>query len=183
MIKISFITPWDNNEISKLINIPQNVAIPNLLGTLSGITIPYTEIKNIKQNYIFNENNLFTEEITYMVMTNSKINQLKLYGSNLYNGVTIENNISGYTIDNISYKDYPDGLTIMEISSIGYTRDEIIQNSITRNEHFIGFIDTPIIYSDVFVERGKQSITENNFKLCEIPNIDSLPNFFNIENN
>jgi hypothetical protein len=118
-----------------------------------------------------------------MVMTNSKINQLKLYGSNLYNGVTIENNISGYTIDNISYKDYPDGLTIMEISSIGYTRDEIIQNSITRNEHFIGFIDTPIIYSDVFVERGKQSITENNFKLCEIPNIDSLPNFFNIENN
>ena len=116
-------------------------------------------------------------------MTNSKINQLKLYGGNRYNGVTIENNISGYTIDDINYKDYPDGLTIMELKSVGFTRDEIIQNAITRNEHFIGFIDTPIIYSDVFVQRGKQSITENNFKLCEISNIDSLSNFFNIENN
>jgi hypothetical protein len=183
MIKISFITPWNNDEISKIINIPQNIYTPNLLGTLSGITIPYTEINNVKQNYIFDEDKLFTEEITYMVMTNSKINQLKLYGQNKYNGITIENNISGYTIDNISYKDYPDGLTIMEISTVGHTRDEIIKNSITRNEQFIGFVDTPIIYSDVFVQRGKQSITENIFKLCEISNIDSLSNFFNIESN
>jgi hypothetical protein len=183
IIKISFISPWNNDEISKLINIPQNITTPNLLGTFSGFTIPYTEINNIKQNYLFNEDILFTEEINYMVMTNSKINQLKLYGGNRYNGVTIENNISGYTIDDINYKDYPDGLTIMELKSVGFTRDEIIQNAITRNEHFIGFIDTPIIYSDVFVQRGKQSITENNFKLCEISNIDSLSNFFNIENN
>lgn len=183
IIKISFISPWNNDEITKLINIPQNIIIPNLLGTFSGFTIPYTEINNIKQNYLFNEDILFTEEINYMVMTNSKINQLKLYGGNSYNGITIENNISGYTIDDINYKDYPDGLTIMELKSVGFTRDEIIQNAITRNEHFIGFIDTPIIYSDVFVQRGKQSITENNFKLCEISNIDSLPNFFNIENN
>jgi hypothetical protein len=183
IIKISFISPWNNDEISKLINIPQNITTPNLLGTFSGFTIPYTEINNIKQNYLFNEDILFTEEINYMVMTNSKINQLKLYGGNIYNGVTIENNISGYTIDDINYKDYPDGLTIMELKSVGFTRDEIIQNAITRNEHFIGFIDTPIIYSDVFVQRGKQSITENNFKLCEISNIDSLSNFFNIENN
>ena len=183
IIKISFISPWNNDEISKLINIPQNITTPNLLGTFSGFTIPYTEINNIKQNYLFNEDILFTEEINYMVMTNSKINQLKLYGGNSYNGITIENNISGYTIDDINYKDYPDGLTIMELKSVGFTRDEIIQNAITRNEHFIGFIDTPIIYSDVFVQRGKQSITENNFKLCEISNIDSLPNFFNIENN
>lgn len=182
LIKVKFVTPWNNDEIVKLINVPQFINIPNILGTFTGIKIPYTEIDNVSQNYIFNNDITISDEISYMVMTNSKLNQLKLYGENNYSNISIVDNITGYTIDDIIYKDYPDGLTIMEITTNGFTREEIIDNCITRNEHFLGFIDTPIIYSDIYVERGKQSITENNFKLCEISNIDNLSRFFNIEN-
>lgn len=182
LIKVKFITPWNNDEIVKLINVPQFINIPNILGTFTGIKIPYTEIDNVSQNFIFNNDITISDEISYMVMTNSKLNQLKLYGENNYSNISIVDNITGYTIDDIIYKDYPDGLTIMEITTNGFTREEIIDNCITRNEHFLGFIDTPIIYSDIYVERGKQSITENNFKLCEISNIDNLSRFFNIEN-
>ena len=45
---------------------------------------------------------------------------------------------------------------------------------ITRNEMLIGFIDEPQIYSDIFVERGKQSIIERNLRLGEINNMGEL---------
>ena len=45
---------------------------------------------------------------------------------------------------------------------------------LTRNEHFIGFIDDPVVYSDIFVERGKLSIMENNLRLGEIENTGEL---------
>jgi hypothetical protein len=45
---------------------------------------------------------------------------------------------------------------------------------ITRNEHFLGFIDSPTIFSDIFVERGKQGVMEKTFRLSEIDNIGEL---------
>lgn len=180
-LSITLSTPWNNSIITKQITIPNNFQTTNILGTISGITIPYTDIENVEQNYLFNENVLNNEVISYMVLTNSRINELKLYGENNFSNVTIVDNVSGYTIDNISYKDFPDGLTIMEISNVGFTREEIIENAITRNENFIGFIDTPQVFSDVFIERGKTSITENNFKLTEINDINKLTDYFMIE--
>lgn len=181
-IEILFNSPWNNNKLVKNITLPQDVTIPNLLGTLSGIKIPYTEISGITQDYLF-KNEVPNETIvSYMVMCKSRINENKLYGQNTYSGITLyNNNISGYTFDGILYKDYPDGLSIMEVNTSGFTREEILNRAITRNEHFIGFIDTPQIFSDIFVERGKQSITESNFKLCELDSIGKLSTSFNIE--
>ncbi len=50
----------------------------------------------------------------------------------------------------------------------------IINHRLTRNEHFIGFIDDPQVYSDIFVERGKQGVMEKNLRLGEIDNMDEL---------
>ena len=38
----------------------------------------------------------------------------------------------------------------------------------------IGFIDDPQIYSDIFVERGKLGVLENNLRLCEITSTGEL---------
>ena len=55
---------------------------------------------------------------------------------------------------------------------------------ITRNEHFLGFIDEPVIYSDIFVERGKQGVMEKTLRLSEIENTGELSiygnGYFNI---
>jgi hypothetical protein len=38
----------------------------------------------------------------------------------------------------------------------------------------LGFIDEPQIFSDIFVDRGKQGIMEKNFRLTEIDNTGEL---------
>jgi hypothetical protein len=45
---------------------------------------------------------------------------------------------------------------------------------ITRNEHLIGFLDEPQIYSDIFVDRGKQGVMERNLRLGEIDSTGEL---------
>jgi hypothetical protein len=56
---------------------------------------------------------------------------------------------------------------------------------LTRNEHFIGFIDEPTIFSDIFVERGKQGVLEKTLRLSEIDNVGELNiygnGYFNIK--
>lgn len=54
------------------------------------------------------------------------------------------------------------------------TKEEFFEKRLTRNEHFIGFIDEPTIYSDIFVERGKQGVMEKNLRLSEINNIGEI---------
>jgi hypothetical protein len=55
-----------------------------------------------------------------------------------------------------------------------FTKEDVINQMITRNEHFIGFIDDPTIYSDIFVERGKQGVMEKNLRLGEIDNMGEM---------
>jgi len=52
--------------------------------------------------------------------------------------------------------------------------ETVVDAMLTRNEHFLGFIDDPVIYSDIFVERGKQGVCEHNLRLGEVDNIGEL---------
>jgi hypothetical protein len=54
------------------------------------------------------------------------------------------------------------------------TEIDLINYTLSRNEHFLGFIEEPTIYSDVFVERGKQGVMEMNLRLGEIENMGEL---------
>jgi len=129
-------------------------------------------------------------------------------------GKTADNIVwSGYTIDGLYYQDFPDDYTMItgsvpnhrygptsgytyEISgntyntvpyltTSGNTTEFVINNMLTRNEHFLGFIDDPTIYSDIFVERGRQGVMENNLRLGEIDNMSELDvygnGYFNVK--
>ena len=64
--------------------------------------------------------------------------------------------------------------TMITGKTTNFTKEEVINNVITRNEHFIGFIDDPTVYSDIFVERGRQGVMEPNLRLGEIDNMSEL---------
>jgi len=191
-ISISINTPWSQFETKKKVQVPSNTTVSNPLGTFSGFTIPYTNISGQSQNYLndldYNGTNTGYTTFTYAAIGKSKISELKLYGSNIYSGVTtgVTNGVtySAYTIDNLYYQDFEDGITTITGTTSGFTKEEVINKVITRNEHFLGFIDEPVIYSDIFVERGKQGVMEKTLRLSEIDNTGELSiygnGYFNI---
>lgn len=181
-ITISLDSPWTKQKLSKLVTVPKDITITNEFGTFSGFTVPYTEITGTTQDYLndleYTVNTGYTT-FTYISIGGSKIIEKKLYGSETYTGVTSGITEDGltyneYTIDNLKYRDYSDGYTMITGSTSGFTKEEVINYVITRNEHFIGFVDEPTIYSDIFVERGKTGVMENNLRLGEIDNMGEL---------
>jgi len=138
---------------------------------------------------------------TFVAITKSRLSELALYGGgyptsvNMSETITTTNNVTingtGYTIGNLSYLDATDGTTYVFGSvpnffadlpptgyitgnTTGYVTEYVINNMLTRNEHFLGFVEEPTIYSDVFIERGKQGVLENNLRLSEIENTGEL---------
>lgn len=181
-VSISMSTPWSKFTLKKQIQIPSNTTVTNPLGTFSGFTIPFTTITGMSQNYL---NDLDYTNVTgdttfsFAAIGKSRIDEKKLYGSDTYSGVTtgmtIDNFIySAYTIDNLYYQDFEDGITTITGSTTMFTKEEVFNSMLTRNEHFIGFIDEPVIYSDVFVERGKQGVLEKTLRLSELDNTGEL---------
>jgi hypothetical protein len=84
--------------------------------------------------------------------------------------------ISGtsYNMVTLHYRDYDDGITTITGTTTGFTREEVFNEALTRNEHFLGFIDEPSIYSDIFVERGKQGVLEKTHRLGEVDSVGEL---------
>jgi hypothetical protein len=152
------------------------------LGSLT-FTLPYvTPETGYTQGYendldytAYTGNTNFTGTTYYNAIGLSKLSEYKKYGGNGYTiPLDIVDDITGYTIDNIYYKDYPEGYTILTGSTVGFTKEEVIFEVLSRNEHFLGFVEEPTIYSDVFVERGKQGVMEMNLRLGEIENMGEL---------
>lgn len=180
-ITISSSTPWSTDVLKKTVTVPQNITVTNPLGTLTGITIPYTTLTGRTINYLNDleyTNTTGHTTFTYMAIGGSRIGELRQYGTTVFSGITTgtTDNVtwSGYTIDGLYYRDRSDGYTMITGNTTGFTKEEVVNYVITRNEHFLGFIDDPQVYSDIFVERGKQGVMENNLRLGEIDNMDEL---------
>lgn len=192
-ITVTLDSPWTAQKMSKMVTIPKNITQPNPMGTFTGITIPsYSNLTGQTQNYLndldyTNNTGYTTTGFTYLGIGGSRINELKKYGENTYlNVVTGSDSIgtySGYSFTytgnttgttTVHYRDYSDGYTMITGSTTGFTKEEVFNNIITRDEHFLGFIDEPTIYSDIFVERGKQGVMEKNLRLGEIDNMGEL---------
>lgn len=193
IVSITLTSPWETKKIKKEITVPEDLSQPNPLGTFTGVTIPaYDNLTGQTQDYLndldYTNTTGFTT-FTYMAFGQSKIDQLKKYGSSSYDGVTPgtddNGSYSGYTIDGFYYRDYEDGYTMITGSTDAYSVEEVFNTMITRNEHFIGFVDEPTIYSDIFIERGRLGVMEQNFRLTEVDNIGELTTygngFFNIK--
>ena len=179
-VSIELDNSWVGRRVSKKITVPQDVTVTNPNGTFGPFTIPYTTL-SISQDYI-NDLDITDNDgdatIYFAAVGRSRLSELKRYGENTYQGTTIGNDAggsyTGYTIDNLNYKDYSDGITMISGSTTNFYKEEVFNQMLTRNEHFIGFIDEPTIYSDVFVERGKQGVLEMNLRLGEIDNVGEL---------
>lgn len=189
-VSIELDNSWAQKRLSKKINIPPNTSVLNPDGsfpfdydtnTVGTFTLPYTTGITFTQDYINNLDNTDNDgdaTIHFAAVGRSRLSELKRYGENTYQGTTIDSddygNYTGYTIDGLSYKDYSDGFTQISGVTTNFYREEVFNQMITRNEHFIGFIDEPTVYSDVFVERGKQGVLEMNLRLGEIDNVGEL---------
>jgi hypothetical protein len=126
----------------------------------------------------------FTGITYYNAIGLSKLSEYQKYGGNGYTIATNidgETNTTGYTIDDVYYVDYPEGYTVLTGNTVGFTKEEIIFEVLSRNEHFLGFVDEPKIYSDIFVERGKQGVMEMNLRLGEIDNMGELSVYGNVK--
>ena len=189
-VSIELNNSWAQKRLSKNIVVPQGTSVLNPDGsfpfdyetnTVGTFTLPYTTGITFSQDYINDLDNTDNDgdaTIYFAAVGRSRLSELKRYGENTYQGTTTSSDAggsyTGYTIDNLSYKDYDDGTTMITGVTTNFYREEVFNQMITRNEHFIGFIDEPTIYSDVFVERGKQGVLEMNLRLGEIDNLGEL---------
>lgn len=184
-IVIDVISPWKRQKIIRNIEIPfiNSFGFPTNFGTLT-FTVPYvTPTVLIDQDYLQDYRELTgstnNTNISFMGVGKSRLNEFKMYGTtNVYSGITISTGetgtYTGYTIDNLYYMDYDDGYTYITGTTSNYYKEEVYDGMLTRNEHLIGFIDLPIISSDIFVDRGRQGVMERNIRLSEIDSVGEL---------
>lgn len=195
-IEITVTSPWKVEKLKRIITIPlEDYELPTDLGRLC-FEIPYSDptwyqSQNYLQDYRLltgntNDNDIYfnTGETTghmvqFLAVGKSRLDEFQLYGtSGVLSGVTFGvdggGSYTGYTIDLLSYRDYDDGYTHITGDTGNYPDEEFYQGMITRDEHLIGFLDTPQISSDIFVERGRQGVMERNLRLGEIDSTGEL---------
>lgn len=168
----------------------------NELGILTfTIPIDFTGgTKTIEQQYLYDYEynpSTGTTEFSYIGIGSSRLSELVKYGNvgytqDLVLGSKTENdetiNYTGYTFTytkdssttTLQYFDRSDGYTEIIGNTSGFTQEEVINYMLTREEHFLGFVEQPRVYSDVFVSRGKQGVLENNLRLGEIDSMGEL---------
>lgn len=187
-LSITLDSPWTKQKVTKVINTANPFTGYTGLDTLG--TYTYTDVtlgdylvSGRTQDYLNNydyTNITGNTTFSFALLGASRIGELRNYGETSVIGVntgSLDDNgyqISGYTIDGMYYMDYIDGITVITGSTTGFTKEEVFNKMITRNEHFLGFIDDPVVYSDIFVERGKTGVSEFNLRLGEIDNMEEL---------
>lgn len=189
-ISVTINSPWNKNNVKKTIKIPfiNDYGYPEDLGTLT-FNVPYTEVNGVTQDYVLDYRSITADTkptiISFIGAGKSRLNEFKTYGNgNTYSinttlGNTDLGNYISYNIDGLQYFDYENGYTHITGSTSGTTEYPFISETVyngmlTRDEILLGFIDEPQIYSDIFIERGKQSIIERNLRLLEIDNIGEM---------
>lgn len=198
-ITLKLDSTWGKQNVSKSIQVPFNTSVDSFLGSFvyTGDTLPYYNIPNQfylqsgrTQNYLndfeYDPPTGYTT-FSYLGIGGSRIEEKRQYGTTGYTNVTTGSdstgafkaysftytgNTTGTTV--VSYRDYSGGVTLITGNTTGFTKEEIINQMITRNENFLGFVDDPTVFSDIFVERGKQGVLEKTLRLSEIDNVSEL---------
>jgi len=92
-----------------------------------------------------------------------------------------------YTIYDIDYIDFSDGISVRVAYSSGVTPYNITESAITKNEVLMNMVEQPQIQSNVFIERGKTSGLESLRRIGEVDSMRDLERYgykyFNIIEN
>ena len=186
-VEITIDSPWKVEKLKRSIYIPiTGSTLPTDFGTLT-FTVPYsnppvTQTQTYLEDYSTltgNTDPVTGVTISFLAVGKSRLDELRYYGSSsTYSGITFGSSpaglYTGYTLDGLYYMDYEDGYTHITGNTIDFYAEEVYNGMITRNEHLIGFLDEPQIYSDIFVDRGKQGVMERNLRLGEIDSTGEL---------
>lgn len=192
---------FGTNIISKTITIPfdKDKVSDNPNGTVEFIPSggPWKDTP-ISYDYIFTgdtgmdiDDYIYDGEVTITGYTKSNLLELELYGKTsyksgvdvfkdgaIYGKVTnITDSFTAYTIQDIKYVDYPFGVTTFEVKSKGLTKDTAKLVPITKNEALIKSVDDVQIFSNVFVERGKNSGYEKVQRLGEVKTLQDMEKY------
>jgi hypothetical protein len=196
IITKNIVTPFDPNKISD-----------NPNGTAEFIPSggPWKDTP-INYDYIFSGDSLTiddyinSEPVMVSGYTYSKLKELSSYGPEQYKEGksiykdnilfgkidTITSQYTAYTIQDIIYVDYSNGLTTFSVETSGLTADNTILNIITKEDVLLKSVNSAQIYSNVFIERGKVSGYEKVLRLGEVKTIEDLENYgygyFNLVN-
>lgn len=108
-------------------------------------------------------------------------------GTGIYLGPTEDNLGVQYNINGVDFFDYPNGVTFSVVQSSGLTENWLVSSGLTKDETYMGIVDEPTIFSNVYIERGKYSALERVRRLGEVSTIGGLTsygyNFFNVNKN
>jgi hypothetical protein len=196
--------PWGIIKVSKLIKTPfTNPTIYNPQGEAFFAPSSGNWIETpVSYNYIFSgdavnvvseqtSNNYITIPFTVSGITKSRINELAQYGSPKFQvGVPVISNgqiwgaisninptFTAYTITDVDYYDYNDGITIFFQQSSGLTENNLQASPITKDEVLLKVVDQAQVQTNVFLERGKASAYERIMRLGEIDNLGDMLNY------
>lgn len=201
VIKLTQKNNFGTNIINKTITIPfdKDKVSEDPNGTIEFIPSggPWKN-SPINYDYIFTgdtgmdiDDYLYDSQVTISGYTKSNLIELSLYGKdpykpgvnvikdgNVYGKVTNINNLfTAYTIQDINYVDYPFGVTTFEVKSKGLTKDTAKIVPITKNEALLKSVDEVQIFSNVFVERGKNSGYEKVQRLGEVKTLQDMEKY------
>lgn len=168
----------------------------------SGDSVNEVEAQETK-NYIsvpFNISGTTKSRITELKLYGDRSNMAPLFSQNYQLGVPVIANgqvwgmitnveigsFTAYTIQDVNYYDYSNGVTLFFEQSSGLTENNLTAVPIVKDEVLMNVIDQPQILSDVYVERGKISPYEKIQRMGEVDNLGDMINygygFFVIEN-
>jgi hypothetical protein len=201
VIKLTQKNNFGTNIISKTITIPfdKNKKDDNPSGTAT-FTPSGGAWKNtpLSYDYIFTgdtgtdiDDYLYEGNVKVTGYTKSNLLELSLYGNKQYlvgvdifkDGVAygkvtnINNSFTAYTIQDIKYVDYPLGVTTFEVNSEGLTEYSMQLKPITKNEALMKSVSDVQIFSNVFVERGKNSGYEKVQRLGEVKTLQDMEKY------
>jgi len=196
--------PLDSGSLT--FTIPSYLLSDGTYSTATGKTQSYLTNLEYPSGFTAYPTGATATSFTFMAIGSSRLAELKKYGSTGHTQTLTSGTISGvtytgYTIDGLSYKDMANGYTQITGNTANYfttlpvgykvgdsptyATEYVMNKVLTRNEHFLGFVEQPRVYSDVFVERGKQGVMEMNLRLGEIDNMGELTiygnGFFNVK--
>ena len=198
VISLEQTNPWGITRVSKTITTPYGLVTPtNPNGEAFFIPAGGNWVGTpVSYDYIFSGDainevsaqtswNYVTVPYTVSGLTKSSITDLALYGSVKYQvGTPVIKNgqiwgaisdmnpiYTAYTINDVNYYDYIDGVTIFFEPSSGFTDNNLTQVPITKDEVLLKVIDQAQIQTNLFIERGKNSAYERIQRMVEVDNL------------